>query len=153
MLLGFAHPLGGHASVSGLSGRPLQLTKANPLLVFADLLIVVAFKPVIFGCHLTPHDAPPRACAYCSQNCTRRMLHRGRRQRPADGELSDKDHEASGNSAYLSSCCFAQALLSSDALDTVFGDRLQDVKSFEFGVAQIERFVASGTGVRFPKLL
>ena len=45
------------------------------------------------------------------------------------------------------------ALLGSDALDTVFGDGLQDVKSFEFGMAQIERSVVSGAGVRFSKLL
>jgi hypothetical protein len=45
------------------------------------------------------------------------------------------------------------ALLGSDALDTVFGDGLQDVKPFEIGVAQIERFVASGAGVRLAKLL
>ena len=49
--------------MSGLSGRPLQLTQTNPLLVFAYSLIDVAFEPGFFGGHLTPHDAPARACA------------------------------------------------------------------------------------------
>lgn len=44
-------------------------------------------------------------------------------------------------------------LLSSDALGAVFGDGLEDVKAFEFGMAQIERSVVSGAGVRFSKLL
>ena len=25
----------------------------------------VAFEPGLFACHLKPHDAPARACAYC----------------------------------------------------------------------------------------
>jgi hypothetical protein len=44
-------------------------------------------------------------------------------------------------------------LLSSDALGAVFCDGLQDLKSFEFGMGQIERSVVSGAGVRFSKLL
>ena len=54
--------------MSGLSGRPLQFTQTNPLLVFAYSLVDVAFEPGFFGCHLKPHDAPARACAYCSRN-------------------------------------------------------------------------------------
>jgi hypothetical protein len=54
----------------------------------------------------------------------------------------------------LGACCFAQpVLLSSDALGAVFCDGLQDLKSFEFGMGQIERSVVSGAGVRFSKLL
>ena len=116
-----------------------QFTQTNPLFVLAHPLINVAFEPGLFGCHLKPHEAPARACAYCSpkvwpQRCFPK-------------------HEASGNSAYLSSCCFAQALLSSDALGAVFCDSLEDVKPFEFGMAQIERSVVSGAGVRLAKLL
>ena len=49
--------------MSGLSGRPLQFTQTNPLLVFEHPLIDVVFEPSLFGCHLRPQDAPARACA------------------------------------------------------------------------------------------
>ena len=54
--------------MSGLSGRPLQLTQTNPLLVFAYPLIDVARR------HLRPHDAPARPCAYWSRNPLRAGL-------------------------------------------------------------------------------
>ena len=60
-----------HATLSHLSGRPLQLTQTNPLFVLTHSLIDVAFEPVIFGCHLRPHDAPARACAYWCRNHTK----------------------------------------------------------------------------------
>ena len=58
----------------GLSGRPLHLSQTNPLLVFAYSLVDVAFEPGLFGCHLRPHDAPARACAYWSRNPHVRIL-------------------------------------------------------------------------------
>ena len=54
--------------MSGLSGRLLQLTQTNPLLVFAHPLIDVVFEPSLFGCRLKPQDAPARACAYSVEN-------------------------------------------------------------------------------------
>ena len=61
----------GRATMSGLSGRLLQLTQTSPLLVLAYPLIDVAFEPGLFGCHLKPHDAPARTAPKrsCSLGC------------------------------------------------------------------------------------
>ena len=67
-LLAFAHSLGCQVTKPGLFGSPLHFAQTNPVLMFADLLVDVAFEPGFFGRHLRPHDALARACAYCVAN-------------------------------------------------------------------------------------
>ena len=74
--------------MSGLSGRPLQLTQTNPLLVFAYPLIDVAFEPGLFGCHLKPHDAPARTAPKRSCSARLRKWQFRRREWPDRGETN-----------------------------------------------------------------
>ena len=65
-LLAFAHPFGDRNDVRPL--RPPSSVRADRSSPRAYPLIDVVFEPVLFGRHLTPHDAPARACACCSEN-------------------------------------------------------------------------------------
>jgi hypothetical protein len=53
---------------AGLFGSLLSFTLVDALFVFTQQLRFVALNPGLFGRHLTPHDAPARARAYCTGN-------------------------------------------------------------------------------------
>ena len=65
-LVAFALTLGGRGGDVGPLCLPSSTRANEPLLVFAHSLIDITLEPVIFGRHLTPHDA--HACAYYVEN-------------------------------------------------------------------------------------